>query len=208
MEGVHDEWGFQTDGKGVTENSLSDEEGTVVEFKEFVMKANLCTLDVNYKEEVLKYVEGGKSKRDGDIFGPTKVKRSKVEKVYDLKEAELADEEGVEKSYSTKYLGRADIPIENLTVSSKVGVPIIPFKVLGLEKAMFERFDPSLVSLTVVPAGPVDDLSDINVTNLSNRRYEVIHGRHRSVLVIYIKCYHGLITPPPFEGHCLVLTIY
>ena len=187
VDEVYDEWGFRTDGEGVTETRLIDEQGTLVEYKEFVAKANLCSLDVNHKKDVLEVVEGGKSKKSGEeeVFGPTKVKRSKVEMVYDHKEKELTDEDGVEKSYSSQYLGRADIPIENLTVSTKVCLAIIPFKVLGLEKAMLERFDPSLISLTVVP---VEDSTDITANNIAIRRFEVIHGRHRSVIVIPIMC--------------------
>ena len=99
------------------------------------------------------------------------------------------DEEGVEINYSKHYLGRTDIPIENLTISTKVGLAIIPFKVTGLARAMKQRFDPSQISLTVVPS---DISTEFTLENIATRKYEVIHGRHRLVLVISLNSEYNI----------------
>ena len=176
VEGTHDEDGFQGDGGGITEQDLLEEAGSLSDFRDFVRKAKVCCLDVNQRREALEKVEGGKSvKAGGDELGPTKVKRSKAEQVEDEKEKEMMGNEGVEKNFSSQYVGRAEVPLHNLTISTKVSMPIIQWKVLGLVKAMSQRYDPSLMSLTVVPV----DTIELTADNLANCRYEVIHGRHR-----------------------------
>ena len=108
-------------------------------------------------------------------MGPTRVKRSKVEKVIDSRVEELKSSNGIEKSYISQYVGRADVPISNLAISKKVTMPINPYKVQGLARAMRERFDPSQISLTVVPLDP----GELTAENLTSKKFEVIHGRHR-----------------------------
>ena len=176
VEGTHDQDGFQVDGSGLTQQDLKDEAGSLKEYRDFVRKAKDCCLDVHQRRDALEKVEGGKSvKAGGDDFGPTKVKRSKAEQVEDEKEKELMGDEGVEKNFSNQYVGRAEVPLDNLTISTKVSMPIIQWKVHGLVKAMSQRYDPSLMSLTVIPV----ENTELNSDNLANCRYEVIHGRHR-----------------------------
>ena len=173
LEDLHDPDGFRLDGTGISVIDLEGVGGTLQLLREFAEKAVKCCVDVVQRRDILEIVEGGRAKK-GD--GPSKVKKSKVERVMDDREEELAAKDGIEKTYVDQYLGRADVHIKNLKVSTKVSLKVIPFKVNGLVKSMKERFDPSQISLTVIPVGSV---AGVSAEDLSSCHFEVIHGRHR-----------------------------
>ena len=53
-----------------------------------------------------------------------------------------------------KYFGRADVKLNQLSLSMKISIPINEIKVLGIFNSMQKQFDPSLVNFTVYPADP------------------------------------------------------
>ena len=173
-EFTHDEDGFRLDGAGLSIRDLEEVSGSLQSYREFVEKGINCCLDVSKRKDVLEKLEGGKPKVGADDMGP-KVKRSKVEKVMDSRDEELNSINGIEKNYINQYLGRADVPLNNLAISKKVSMPINPYKVQGLARAMRERFDPSQISLTVVPLDP----GELTAENMASKNFQVIHGRHR-----------------------------
>ena len=54
---------------------------------------------------------------------------------------EVNDGEGVEKSYSSKYFGRAEVKLDKLSLSDKICIPINEIKVLAISNSMQHRFD-------------------------------------------------------------------
>ena len=55
-----------------------------------------------------------------------------MDKVDDDKKAELDDTTGLELTFQQKFMGRADIPLSKLKVSTQVALPLNPIKVSGL----------------------------------------------------------------------------
>ena len=172
---VHDENGFRKDEGGIKVEDLEEKGGTLEDFEEFVQKAMESSLKVSSLNKVMERVEGGTKKRKDTDEVATGVKKSRSEKVEDAKQAEAIDKDGVEQSFIGKYLGRAEVPLENLFSSSKVKLTVNPFKVEGLATNILQRPDPSLLCLTVCPreGSPFDN------NNLGSNMYDVIHGRHR-----------------------------
>ena len=191
QEGVHDQDGFRLDKTGVKEEDLVAKQGNLEEYREFVEKATESCMDVNNMTEAMGNVEGGKKRKsagDGDIEVSI-VKKSKAEQLKEAKELEITGKDGLEKSYIDTYIGRADVPLENLINSPKVKFPVNPFKVEGLARQIAERHDPALLCLTVCPA----EGEPFNTLDLSSNKYEVIHGRHR-VLALQKLDQQGLLT--------------
>ena len=193
QDSICDQDGFQKDGGGITIQKLVQAAGSLDDYKDFREKAIHCRVDVAKRDEALKSVVGVKRKIDhGFVAMEPMIKQTKAERLEIAQEEELTSSDGVEVSYHSQYIGRADIPLANLEESKKVYKDINPFKVHGLVKAMRTRMDQSQISLTVVPKEGVDTLStamkkcrekgedESSVSAiLSNFKYEVIHGRHR-----------------------------
>ena len=176
-DGVHDHMGFKVDKSGIVIQDLESRQGSLDDFEDFVSKARQSCINVGSLKQVMEKVEGGTRKRKRcDLPEPVPViKRSKAEKVEEAKQTEMKDKNGIEKSYVQNYIGRAEVPLDQLVSSKKVKLPINSFKVEGLSRSIAQRPDPALLSLTVCPAEgfPFDP------NDLSNNHYEVIHGRHR-----------------------------
>ena len=111
-------------------------------------------------------------KRKSNGKSTPKSKQSKIEKFFTQ---ELKDPKGVEREHVEGFQARADVHIDHLEVCQKVLLPMDDIKVKMLAKEMLERFDPSKVTLTVVPLDP----GDFNKRNTESVKYEVVHGRHR-----------------------------
>ena len=114
-----------------------------------------------------------KRKISGKVAAP-KNKQSKIEKFFNK---ELKDQQGVERQHVEGFRARADVHIDCLDVCKDVLIPIDPLKVTLLAKDMMERFDPSSVTLTVVPADP----QAFAVESSGATQYVVVHGRHRYI---------------------------
>ena len=176
LEGVHDEYGFRVDKIGVQQENIVEKDGSMEEYKDFVKQAVKFCINVSSWKEVMGKVEGGKKKRkNNEEAGPSKVKKSRAEQVKDAKDFELEAKDGLEKSFVGKYIGRAEVALENLVLSPKVKIPVSSFRVDGLAKKIHSRPDPALLSLTVCPA----EGATFSADDLSSNSYEVIHGRHR-----------------------------
>ena len=142
-----------------------------------VQFAKAAALDVEKKEDALGKIGAGgkKTKKSGGGEGEPTVKMSRVDRMDDDKMKELEDDKGVEKSFVSKYFGRADVKLENLSLSDKISIPIIEIKVLAIANSMQKQFDPALVNFTVYPADP----DNFDASHLEKNSYKIIHGIHR-----------------------------
>ena len=188
--GVHDIDGFKLDKTGVQIEHLEEKQGSLAEYRQFVQMSVESCMNVSNLKAVMEKVEGGTKKRkNSNEEESTSVKKSRSEKVAEAKTFEVNDKEGVEKSFMGKYLGRAEIPLHNLTSSSKVKLPINSFKVAGLANKIAARPDPTLLCFTVCPL----EGSHFDSSDLASNSYEVIHGRHR-LLALQQLDQKGLLT--------------
>ena len=193
---LHTESGLLKDG---SDDLRDEEEAEALGF--FVRYAREAAIIVENKKDALNHLLVSKKKEKGD--STPCIKKSKAEKMIDDKKAELEDKDGVEKSYNDNYVGRAEINIDNISVSEKLSIPIIPFKVCGLAQAMLTQFDPSLVSLTVYPA----DMKDFDTNNLGRNKYKLIHGNHRYMALKQLDSRGLLSKLPGLEDRDLVCHI-
>ena len=127
------------------------------------------------KKEVLGKMGTLKIKKSQGSEEQSLVKKSKWELIEDARISEIDDRDGVEKSFASKYFGRADVRMENISLSEHIAIPINEIKVLGIANSMQKQFDPSLVNFTVYPATP----ETFDGTHPENNKYKIIHGIHR-----------------------------
>jgi hypothetical protein len=172
--GVHDDNGINVDKTGVTEETLKEHGSSIEELSSFVELALKHALRVDSRNEVMSKIESGKKRKGSDDI-PVKAKLSKVDKVVDEMKAELDDKTGLELTFQQKFMGRADIPLSKLKVSTEVALPLNPLKVSGLAAGMLQRFDPSQMSVMATPATG----EPFDATKLQDNCYDVFHGRHR-----------------------------
>lgn len=177
---VHDEDGLSVDSPEASIQEMEEKEGSLAEYKDFVLKAKESCLNVKNSREIMEKVDGGKRKRKNQDLQTPAIKKSKIEKVEEAKDFEVNRKEGLEKNHVDKYIGRAEVELKNLVCSKKVQLSINSFKVEGLVRSISTRPDPALLSLTVcrVDGSPYDS------EDLGNNHFEVIHGRHRYVYII------------------------
>ena len=71
-------------------------------------------------------------------------------------------------------LGRAEIDLDKLTISPKLGIATNKLKVNIIKKSMVARYDPTLC-LMVCP----EDDATFDPVNLKANHYHVIHGSTR-----------------------------
>ena len=143
-----------------------------------------------------------KRKTNGKVTAP-KNKQSKLEKYFNH---ELRDQKGVEKQHVEGFRARADVHIDCLDVCADVLLPIDDLKVKVLAKDMMERFDPALVTLTVVPADP----EAFAVGRSDSTEYVVVHGRHRLLALKWLKSQNKLAGLPMMmreELTCYILGV-
>ena len=181
-EGVYDDLGFRLDKTGVTEEVIEENGGSLDEYSKFLEKAASSALKVSSRSDIIsKLPEDVKKRTQAQNF--VKTKKSKTEKVYDTKQEELKDKNGLEKDFKARFVGRSDIPMRNITVSPDVSLPIYPHKVRGIAKSMISCYDPTQMVLMVTP---VEGLP-FDPKELGNNHYHVIHGRHRLLAVKQIE---------------------
>ena len=179
-EGVNDDLGFKSDNSGVTEQMLEENGGSKKDFIDFVNMALSNAIVVSDRKDIVEKlpVEAKKKKKNLND-GPVKVKCSKADKVAESRKAELVDKDGVEIEFLKSFIGRADIPLSKLIVSSKVSLPLNQFKVRGLSNLMLENYDPAQMVLMVTPV----DVEQFDKENLEDNQFEIFHGRHRYLAV-------------------------
>jgi hypothetical protein len=91
---------------------------------------------------------------------PVKAKRSKAEKVTESREEEINDKDGLESDFKKRFIGRADIPIKNISVCPEVALPINPFKVSGLSRSILACYDPTQMMRMILVRGMEDNLTE------------------------------------------------
>ena len=174
-EGVHDNQGFNLDKSGLTEETLVQNEGSARELRDFLELASKCALMVHQRKDIIESIGCDRKKRKNSADIPVRPKLSKMDKIVADRRSELLDPSGLEIAFQNKFVGRAEIPLKNLEVSTKVSIPLNNLKVRGLVAGMLERFDPTQMSVMATPTpGEVFDKE-----NLQANKYEVFHGRHR-----------------------------
>jgi hypothetical protein len=156
-----------------TGEHLSPEELNDLEL--FIKAAKEAAVDVNSKSDVIAHIGKEKKRKNSGDGEAVVVKKRKHEQMTDDKMSEIKDSHGAENSFITKYLGRADVKFENISLSDKIPLPINEIKVMSLSNTMQNRFDPSLANFTVYPANE----KEFDCTNLQNNRYKIIHGVHK-----------------------------
>ena len=181
-EGVFDDYGFRVDKTGATEEELKENGGSLEEYNKFLEKAVDSALRVNSRSDILgKLPEDVKKRTVAQTF--VKTKKTKTEKVSETKEEELKAKDGLEMDFKTRFIGRSDIPLRNITVSPDVSLPIMHNKVRGIAKSMLGCYDPTQMVLMVTP---VEGLP-FNPNELGKNQYHVFHGRHRLLAVKQIE---------------------
>ena len=193
---LYHELGFRKDGAGINEESLKKAGGSLEEYEKFLKLALISGHDPPSKKR--KNPEEGSSKTDEpgrdrsksikleteakgskitDFFSKQqdKTKMTKLEVVEKNFEEEIEDPLGVEQTFVKGLFGRADVDLDHLSISPKLGIGINTVKVTKLKQSMEARFDPTACVLMVCPE--VEDGFD--PVNLDQNYYHVIHGCHR-----------------------------
>ena len=173
--GVNDKFGMNIDKSGVTAETLITNGGSLNDLEGFIEQALKFAVKVDHRSEAIEKLDYCGKKRKMTEDNPIKVKISKIDKVEIVKKAEINDPSGLELTFKQNFLGRADIHISKLVVSSQVSIPLSPVKVSGLATGMLQRFDPTQMCVMATPAqGKAFDYH-----NLAANTLEVFHGRHR-----------------------------
>ena len=174
---IHSDNGVRVDMTGVTEQDLVDNKGSLKDFLEFkaLAEASAIVISETKFEAIAQISEKNGSKKRKNQHAENKVKKiSKSQASANVLEAEIKDADGVEKAYVNSYVGRADVKIENLSVSAKLCPRLNRWKVDGIANAMKLRFDPSKIQMTVAPEDP----DNFDRSNLANNKYVVVSGNH------------------------------
>ena len=156
--------------------------GSLEDFISFATAAqDNALLVVEDRHEALKQLRGGSSSADKskkrkkqDQAGAPKPKMTKAEVMADDTKAELENESGLEKSFSSCYLGKADVHLDNICLSKKIVLPISDINVKNIINSMRSRFDPSFIRLVLCPA----DESRFDPQQLRGNSYHVVQGCH------------------------------
>ena len=120
-------------------NKIEEMQGSLDDYKDLAEKAGQSCIRVNKMTEVMQHVQGGSRKRKNqDMATPPVIKKSKADKIEEAKNEEINAESGIEKSHVDKYIGRVEIPLENISCSMKIQLRINTFKVEGQVKSILE----------------------------------------------------------------------
>ena len=158
----------------IKEKEVSDKDEEE-RFDNFIKAAceNSTSVTVDRNEAVEAIAQKTNRKRKVCVKQTVKSKQTKIEKFFNQ---ELKDPKGVEREFVEGFRARADVHIDNLEVCREVLLPIDDRKVKMLAKEMTERFDPSKMTLTVVPLDPE---AFSNGSDEEPLKFVVVHGRHR-----------------------------
>ena len=191
----HDPNVYTDFGLGKHDKQTDDER---VEFESFLgrSKENATVVTTSLSDAVDIIADQTKRKRKSESKNQPSKRLKKSERIEKYFKLEVTDPEGVEHAAATAGKGRADIPIEQLTVCERVHLPIDEGKVRQLALGMMERFEPTSIYLTVVPAVQ----EDFDQVNLERNRYEVVHGRHRISALKLLHKEKKMTSLPTLEG--------
>ena len=182
---THYKNGLKKDGNGLGDKFLQELGGSLAEYEAFVKAAEENPLDVGGEKAV--NVGGEQDQGSGFKISPASTKKitdffninnekklSRSEKVEDNYRHMLSEEGGLEKSVVSSYVNFQSIPLDKLSVSPDMFLLMNQTKVNEIAESMLDRYDPSQVVVSVVPA----DLIGFEIDG-SNDNFWVIHGRHR-----------------------------
>ena len=158
----------------VLESEVNGLGGSSAEFKSFVSKAKDSAIRVSGLEEIPKHLTGGEPRTDVKATTARLPRKGEVEHE---KEKELASNEGEEMKLRRDFVGRVDIPIQNLEVGEQVGMTMSNSRVLAIKKEILERFEPSLLRMTVAPC----NMAQFDTTagqRIETLKFQVLSGRH------------------------------
>ena len=169
------------------------------EFRGFYAIAcdNAVIVTAGVQEAVETLAQKTNRRKKADVSKPQS-KQSKINKFFN---EELKDPKGVEKQHVAGFHNRQDIHIDKLEICTDIQLPIDENKVKMIAKNMMERFDPSLVILTVVPRDP-----ELH-TEGPNNMYLVVHGRHRLLALKHLKSENKLQYLPMMMNETLTCFI-
>ena len=196
--GVFDDQGFRLDKSGVTEETLKENGGSAEELSKFLDKAGRSALKVAHRGEIIDKLPDEVKKRKATET-VVKHKKSKVEKINDSKSEEMKDKNGLEKDFRKRFIGRADIPLRNITVHPDVSLIINPYKTRGIAKSMLSCYDPTQMVLMVTPVSGLP----FNPIELERNIYHVFHGRHRLLALKQIEESGRLAELEGFENNSI-----
>ena len=176
---VHSVDGFRLEeDNGIKEEDLVKNGGSLTEFKDFVKIALECA-------EVVQPLEKDSSTDISKFFGPGKrklqepkskaAKKSKADTIDENEQRELLDEEGLEKEYQKSFVGMANIPLDNISISEDLKVKLCKFRVYKIMESIQNKYDPSQSIPVVCPA---DDQSGIDLKNVEKKKYTVVQKIH------------------------------
>ena len=115
-------------------------------------------------------------------------KPTKAEAVESNFEEVVTDPMGVEQTFANGLFGRAEIDLDKLSISPKLGMATNNIKVNLIKKSMLARYDPTLC-LMVCP----ENDATFDAVNLESNYYHVIHISHRLKALIKIDAEGGMV---------------
>jgi hypothetical protein len=176
-EGLHTEDGFLVEA-GDDALKICDLEkngGSMEDFAEFVRFANENAQVVKATSIEGQDISTFFSKKRKSVESNKTPKKSKAATIDDMEDKELKDKEGLEKEYSQSFVGLANIPLENISVSGELDVKVNKFRVYSVVQSMRKRYDPSMSVPVVCPA---DVNTAVDLRNVKNQKFFVVQKIH------------------------------
>ena len=178
-EGFHTDEGFLLD-RGDEVESVEDEiiqnGGSMVDYLEFIKYALESAVDVAAAskdgQDITRFFE---PKRKSSEPHSKATKKSKAAIIDDNEAEELTDADGLETEFKDNYVGMANVPLENLSISSDLDVKLTMFRVYRIISSMEKKYDPSL---TIAVVCPMEGQTVTDLKNVANQRFVVIQKIH------------------------------
>ena len=174
--GVYNEQGLSLKEIEKETSLLIQSGGSVKELETFIEQARNSAIKVEYSSHIMRELASTCSvivkKSEAN---PVRVKKCREDKIVDNKLEEVSDPCGLESTFLQNFLGKAEVPIANLEISSDVALPMNSLKVSALATGMLQRFDPTQMAVMATP----DPSKPFNKEDLRENHYIVFHGRHR-----------------------------
>ena len=171
---IHDMNGIKKDGTGVVEDDLVRLGGSLLEYEEFVISAVENVAVIGAKDEGLKISPATKKRKLTDYYNKSNKKMSGTEKTEQNYQQMVTEEGGMEKSVVSAYVKHRSIPLEKLSVSPQLFLPINQVKVNEIAESMMDRLEVSQLVVSVIPV----DLEKFEREG-EDEHYYVVHGVHR-----------------------------
>ena len=173
--------GLRTDGKGINEEIINENGGSIEELRNIILMAQEAAYIYTNKSDVIKQIATchgvnirKKRRIDTSQNIEVKVKLPRSQQVSNSQKYVINEEGGVEKQYLGSFTCRCDIEIEKITLCSKICPRLDDLKVKGIANMMELMFDPSKIHITVTPIDP----KTFDVAKPNESFYKVISGNH------------------------------